>query len=45
MPSDSASPLDDSRCPLCKQGRMVTIETTPRPKLSEILHLPLMVPT
>ena len=44
-PSDSTSPVDDSHCPLCKQGMMVTIETTPRPKLSQILHLPLMVPT
>ena len=42
---DPASPDHDQRCPHCKEGLMWPIDVSPRPRLSEILKLPLMVPT
>lgn len=42
---DSASSAHDPRCPHCKEGFMWPIDTAPRPRLSEILDLPLMAPT
>ena len=42
---DPASPDHDQRCPHCQQGLLWPIDIAPRPRLSEILHLPLLVPT
>ncbi len=42
---DPAAILQEQRCPHCKVGLMWPIETAPRPKLSEILDLPLLAPT
>ena len=42
---DHAPPDDHSRCPHCKQGMMWPVDTAPRPRLSDILDLPLLVPT
>ena len=42
---DPASSAQDQRCPHCKEGLMWPIDMAPRPRLSEILNLPLMVPT
>jgi hypothetical protein len=42
---DPVSPDHDHRCPHCKQGLMWAIDRAPRPRLSEILNLPLLVPT
>lgn len=36
---------EDHRCPHCRRGMMSVIERAPRPRLSEILDLPLMAPT
>jgi Putative transposase/Transposase zinc-binding domain len=44
-PQDGVEPLPDQRCPHCQQGLMRTVEIVPRPRLSEILYLPLLVPT
>ena len=41
---DMAAALQKQRCPRCKVGMMWPIDITPRPRLSEILHFPL-VPT
>ena len=38
-------PLADQRCPHCKEGSLWPIDMAPRPRLSEILHFPLLVPT
>ena len=43
--SDPASSDHGQRCPHCKEGLMWPIDQSPRPRLSEILNLPLMVPT
>ena len=37
--------LPDQRCPHCKEGLMWPIDMAPRPRLSEILNFPLLVPT
>jgi hypothetical protein len=42
---DPAGSAHDQRCPHCKEGWMWPIDMGPRPRLSEILDLPLMVPT
>ena len=42
---DLDSPEHDRRCPHCQEGLMWPIDMEPRPRLSEILHLPLLVPT
>jgi hypothetical protein len=42
---DLDSPEHDRRCPHCQEGLMWPIDREPRPRLSEILHLPLLVPT
>ncbi len=45
-PPDDQVPLDGpSRCPHCQQGMMWPIDMAPRPRLAEILDLPLLVPT
>ena len=41
----SASPDHDQRCPHCNEGFLWPIDMAPRPRLSEILNLPLLVPT
>lgn len=51
LPDDGAGDLDDAtatgdpRCPRCQAGFLRTVDVAPRPKLSEILQLPLMAPT
>lgn len=35
----------EQRCPHCKVGMLWPIDVAPRPRLSEVLHLPLLVPT
>jgi len=42
---DAALTSHDPRCPHCQEGLMRAIDIAPRPRLSEILELPLMVPT
>ncbi len=42
---DADLAVHDQRCPNCKEGLMWPIDMAPRPRLSEILDLPLMVPT
>jgi len=44
---DQDAPLssDNQHCPHCKQGLMRPIDIAPRPRLSEILDLPLLAPT
>ena len=45
---DSQDPLDpaqDQRCPHCNEGVMRAVDIAPRPRLSEILKLPLLAPT
>lgn len=42
--SQEHDPVSD-QCPHCKRGLMCPIEVIPRPSLSQILELPLMVPT
>ena len=42
---DADLPVLDHRCPHCKKGLMWPIDMAPRPRVSEILDLPLMVPT
>lgn len=42
---DPDSPEHDRRCPHCQEGLMWPIEMEPRPRLSQILNLPLLVPT
>ena len=42
---DPASPDHDRRCPHCQEGLLWPIDMAPRPRLSEILNLPLLVPT
>jgi hypothetical protein len=42
---DAAGPAPDQRCPHCQEGLLRTIDVTPRPRLSQILQLPLMAPT
>ena len=44
----SPDPLEhplDQRCAHCNEGLMRPIDIAPRPRLSDILNLPLMVPT
>ena len=50
MESDDDPPKDEAtheeqRCPHCKVGMLWPIDITPRPRLSEVLDLPLLVPT
>lgn len=40
-----AACIQDQRCPHCKEGLMWPIDMAPRPRLSEILDFPLLVPT
>jgi hypothetical protein len=35
----------DERCPHCHKGLMRIVDVAPRPRLSEILKLPLLAPT
>ena len=42
---DPASLDHDRRCPHCQEGLMWPIDMAPRPRLPEILNLPLLVPT
>jgi len=45
---DPQHPLEhpqDQRCPHCNEGLMRAIDIAPRPRLSEILYLPLLAPT
>jgi hypothetical protein len=42
---DLATALEEHRCPHCKVGMLWPIDVAPRPRLSEVLHLPLLVPT
>ena len=42
---DSGATLEEYRCPHCKVGMLWPIDVAPRPRLSEVLDLPLMVPT
>ena len=42
---DLAATLQDQRCPHCNVGMMWPLDMAPRPRLSEILQLPLMAPT
>ena len=42
---DLAAALQNQRCPHCKVGMMWPIDRTPRPRLSEIINFPLLVPT
>ena len=42
---DPAATLQEYRCPHCKVGMLWPIDVVPRPRLSEVLELPLMVPT
>lgn len=42
---DLAATLQDQRCPHCKKGLLWPIDVAPRPRLSEILDFPLLVPT
>ena len=42
---DPAASDDERRCPHCQEGLMWSIDMAPRPRLSEILNLPLLVPT
>jgi hypothetical protein len=44
-PQDNVEHLQDQRCNHCNEGSMRPIDIAPRPRLSEILNLPLMVPT
>ena len=42
---DPLKPPQDQRCPHCNEGLMRAIHIAPRPRLSEILKLPSLVPT
>jgi hypothetical protein len=42
---DSSEQAPDQRCPHCHEGLMRTVDMAPRPRLSEILTFPLLVPT
>jgi len=44
-PQDPLEPLQDQPCPHCHEGLMRVVNLGPRPRLSEILQLPLMAPT
>ena len=44
-PQDPLEPLQDQPCPHCNDGLMRAVGIAPRPRLSEILKLPLMAPT
>jgi hypothetical protein len=37
-------PADNQRCPHCQQGLMWPVDIAPRPRLSQIIELPLLVP-
>jgi hypothetical protein len=37
-------PAENQRCPHCQQGSLWPVEIAPRPRLSEIIELPLRVP-
>jgi hypothetical protein len=45
LSTDPSSSPHDNRCPHCQHGTLWIVETTPRPRLSELMHLPLLVPT
>jgi len=42
---EEACHSEDHRCPQCRRGTMFPTERAPRPRLCEILDLPLMAPT
>jgi hypothetical protein len=42
---DPVEHLHDQRCPHCSEGFLRAVDVAPRPRLSEILQLPLMAPT
>ena len=42
---DASTPALDQRCPHCREGFLHAVDVAPRPRLSEILKLPLMAPT
>lgn len=44
-PQHLAPHQQEERCPHCNRGTMRPIEVRPRPRLSQILQLPLMAPT
>lgn len=44
-PQDLLEPLQDQPCPHCNEGLMRAVALAPRPRLSDILQLPLMAPT
>jgi hypothetical protein len=44
-PQDSSEQAPDERCPHCNEGLLRTVDVAPRPRLSEILKLPLLAPT
>lgn len=45
QPPDPLEHTQDQRCTHCNEGWLRPIDIAPRPRLSEILNLPLMVPT
>jgi len=45
LPQAPLEPLPDQRCPRCQTGFLRIVDAAPRPRLSEILQLPLMAPT
>jgi hypothetical protein len=45
QPPDPLEQTQDQRCAHCNEGWLRPIDIAPRPRLSEILNLPLMVPT
>lgn len=42
---DASTSALDQRCPHCHEGFLHAVDVAPRPRLSEILKLPLMAPT
>ena len=42
---DASEQAPDQRCPHCHEGLMRIVDAAPRPRLSEILKCPLLVPT
>ena len=45
LSQDPIEPAPDQRCPHCREGLMRAVDIAPRPRLSEILKLPLLAPT
>ena len=42
---DASEQAPDQRCPHCQEGFLRAVDIVPRPRLSDILDLPLLVPT